>query len=575
MPLFINEVILSEISWQGFERLLNRLLILLNYSSVRLVGQSADGGADLIAHKQGKRWLFQAKKWESKVGLSTVDKTLSALVKYHADVPVIVASSGFDSKVIPQRLKLQRQGIPLQLWDQSKLLQLAQSISLDPGSQFVLRDYQAAAVRAIYDSFVDDHRRKGMVVLATGLGKTFVAAEAVRRISQGQPGLRVLVLAHTNDLVYQLERSFWPLLTPLQDTAVWNGLERPSRDRAQHASVIFGTIQSLALIDDIVDALGPLDLVIVDECHHAGSSTYSLLLERLEASKPNGPYLLGLTATPWRADSIDLIEIFGKPLIVVDLVTGLKRGFLTNVDYRMFTDNIDWENLRKLPNQQLSPKQVNRTLFIDQWDDAVVDALQSTWAEVMNPRAIVFCGTIDHAATMRDRINARRFAKAEAIFSTAFRGVKLSPVERNRILSDFSAQRLDIICAVDIFNEGIDVPDVNILVFQRVTHSRRIFIQQLGRGLRLSEGKSKVIVLDFVSDIRRFAAGIDLQRKLGSNDSAGALRIALPGVVSFRRLGAVDTESESFLKEWLADVAAIEDAGDDASVLKFPPLIRS
>ncbi len=574
MPLFINELILSEISWQGFERLISRLLVTLNFGAVRLVGQTADGGADLIAHRQNKRWLFQAKKWESRVGLSTVDKTLSALSKYQADVPVIVAVNGFDSKVIEQRLRLQRNGIPLQLWDQAKLLELARTIGPDPGSRFILRDYQAEAVGAICDSYFNDHRRQGMVVLATGLGKTFVAAESMRAIASAKPELRVLVLAHTNDLVYQLERSFWPLLTPMQDTAVWNGLERPTPDRARLASIIFGTVQSLVLVDDLSEALGALDVVIVDECHHAGSATYNSLLERLDAGKPGGPYLLGLTATPWRADSVNLADIFGKPLIVVDLVTGLKRGFLTNVDYRIFTDNIDWQNLRKLPHQQLSPKQINKTLFIDQWDDAVVDALQSSWPEVSNPRAIVFCGTVDHAVTMRDRINTRRFARAEAIFSTAYNGIKLSPIDRNRILADFSAQKLDIICAVDIFNEGIDVPDVNILVFQRVTHSRRIFIQQLGRGLRLSEGKSKVIVLDFVSDIRRFAAGIDLQRQLGTAEGTGAVRIALPGVVSFRRLGSPDSEGESFLKEWLADVAAIEDAGDDASVLKFPPALQ-
>ena len=83
----------------------------------------------------------------------------------------------------------------------------------------------------------------------------------------------------------------------------------------------------------------------------------------------------------------------------------------------------------------------------------------------------------------------------------------MEPSERNRILCDFHDGEVQVMCAMNIFNEGIDVPDVNIVVFQRVTHSRRIFIQQLGRGLRLSEVKEKVIVLDFVSDIRRFAAG--------------------------------------------------------------------
>ena len=140
--------------------------------------------------------------------------------------------------------------------------------------------------------------------------------------------------------------------------------------------------------------------------------------------------------------------------------------------------------------------------------------------------------------------------------------------ERNLVLSDFSDGKINVICTVDVFNEGIDVPDVNILVFQRVTHSRRIFIQQLGRGLRISEEKEKVIVLDFVSDVRRFAAGLDLKNRLTSKQS---VRVNLPNKVTFKRHGTEDKESETFLRQWLDDVASIENAGDNESLLKFPP----
>ena len=149
----------------------------------------------------------------------------------------------------------------------------------------------------------------------------------------------------------------------------------------------------------------------------------------------------------------------------------------------------------------------------------------------------------------------------------------MSQYQRNRILSDFSEGTINVVCAVDIFNEGIDVPDVNILVFQRVTHSRRIFIQQLGRGLRISEGKDKVIVLDFVSDIRRFAAGLNLKDSLKPSVKT-PVRIDLPNKVTFMRVGGEDPATESFLREWLDDVVAIEESDEDASVLKFPPLLQ-
>ena len=150
----------------------------------------------------------------------------------------------------------------------------------------------------------------------------------------------------------------------------------------------------------------------------------------------------------------------------------------------------------------------------------------------------------------------------------------MSQYEKNRVLSDFSDGRLNVVCAVDIFNEGIDVPDVNILVFQRVTHSRRIFIQQLGRGLRISENKEKVIVLDFVSDIRRFAAGLELKDGLEGGRPTKPTRIALHNQVTFKKVTGDDPETEKFLRIWLDDVAAIEDSGENASVLKFPPIFK-
>ena len=176
---------------------------------------------------------------------------------------------------------------------------------------------------------------------------------------------------------------------------------------------------------------------------------------------------------------------------------------------------------------------------------------------------------------MRDKINTLGFCKAEAIYSgnAGNEYEPLSQYKRNRILSDFSDGTVNVVCVVDIFNEGIDVPDVNILVFQRVTHSRRIFMQQLGRGLRISEGKDKVIVLDFVSDIRRFAAGIALKDAVTPHDTQ-PVRIDIPNKVTFMKVGGEDPESESFLRQWLDDVAAIEDSDEDASVLRFPPLLQ-
>ena len=330
---------------------------------------------------------------------------------------------------------------------------------------------------------------------------------------------------------------------------------------------VFAWLQSGHSLPDYV-------ILLIDECHHVGSSMYDRVFDALQAGKPGGAFALGLTATPWRPDEADLTDYFGSPRVSIDMVMGLNNGFLANVDYRMFTDNINWDSLKSFHGKSFSPKQINRTLFINQWDDSVVLMLKDAWDEQINPRAIVFCGTIEHAIIMRDKINSLGFCRAEAIYSGSSGNgyAPLSQYQRNRILSDFADGRINVVCAVDIFNEGIDVPDVNILVFQRVTHSRRIFIQQLGRGLRISEGKDKVIVLDFVSDIRRFAAGINLKDSLESNDRSST-RINLPNKVTFMKVGGEDPNTETFLRQWLDDVVAIEDLDEDASVLKFPPLL--
>ena len=142
----------------------------------------------------------------------------------------------------------------------------------------------------------------------------------------------------------------------------------------------------------------------------------------------------------------------------------------------------------------------------------------------------------------------------------------LDRVETTRALHEFRSGQVPVIVTVDMLNEGIDIPDVNLIIFLRVTHSRRIFVQQLGRGLRLSPGKEKVTVLDFVSDVRRIAAAVELNREAeGSGiDADRPIIQRIDGVVTFENDAALN-----FFEEYLADVAELDDESDDA-VLKFP-----
>lgn len=570
--MFINYDEVKSCTWQAFERMVSRLLSISGFNDARIVGQSGDQGADVLANKNSNRWLFQVKHWLQPVGMSIIDETLKAATIYEANIPVIVSSSGFDKKSREHQKKLMQEGIPLQLWDVPFLINYLTKAPCGVPNKFRPREYQERAIQEIVGAFTTNKHR-AMIVLATGLGKTFVAAEAIRRINKIKT-IRVLVLAHSNPLVYQLERAFWKFMSSDQRSIVWNGMETPFTWQLAQYEYVFACVDSVTNYIARGNEIPEFDIILVDECHHAGSTTYLSLIEELKAGTDAGPFLIGLTATPWRPDDKQLEDIFGDPLVSIDMVEGLRNGFLTNVDYRMYTDNINWDSLRNLQGQSFTPKQINRTLFIDEWDDSVVYEIKKVWGEQMQPRAIVFCGTIEHAIVMTQKLNALGFCKAKALYSCN-KTNGMTQYEKNRVLSDFSEGKVDVVCVVDIFNEGIDVPDVNILVFQRVTHSRRIFIQQLGRGLRISANKDKVIVLDFVSDIRRFAAGIELKDDIEKGEKGKKpTRILLNNTVTFKKVSGDDPESEQFLRMWLDDIAEIEKAGENSSILKFPPVFR-
>lgn len=579
-------------TWQGLERLVVRLLTLKNFEHVWLVGGSGDGGADVIATLPGReglperRWLIQVKRYKSPVGEEVGKETLKALVRYQAHVPVIVSSSGFTASVHKWKDELRRQqGISLQLWDAATIESLGRELPgeplvLRPGSTLRLRDYQEEGISRILERYFDRVSRSALVVLATGLGKTVTAAEAVRRIRvQSQRSLRVLVLAHTIDLVHQLERSFWPFMSSEDASCIIGGGQRPSSfDELSQFAFVFAVRDSVweaqereVFPNDI------FDIVVVDECHHLGARTYEDVLDRLEAGTNAGPFLMGLTATPWRPGGESLGPRFDDPVVEVDLPRGLRDGYLANVDYRIFTDNVDWERLRTEKGDRYTPEKINRTLFISEWDDGVIERTREAWSELAGVRrGIVFCGTIAHANTVAQKINQLGFATASVLSSKGADGRALSTVERSRILWDFASGKIEILCAVDVLNEGIDVPDVNLVVFQRVTHSRRIFIQQLGRGLRLRPGKEKVVVLDFVTDIRRFAEGLILDRALDDDGPrpGDAKHISQRSKVTFMRRTEEDFDSKAFLTQWLKDMENVASAGEDASVLAFPDLAR-
>ena len=269
-----------------------------------------------------------------------------------------------------------------------------------------------------------------------------------------------------------------------------------------------------------------------------------------------------MTATPWRGDKFDITARFGKPSYSLGIAQGMAMGYLAKVDYRIFVDNLDWDFVRSESQHGYSVKELNRALFLPQRDEEIIDQVRVAWREIKEPRAILFCQTIEHAERMANLLSGadQSWRRAACLHSG------LNRQRRQVLLNAFRLGRVPIMTCVDVFNEGVDVPDVNLIGFLRITHSRRIFVQQLGRGLRLREGKEFLRVLDFVTDVRRVAATLDLRRSLDALRTAEVEELSLPGGSS---ITFSDETAGTLLDYWIKDAASLETAADEV-MLQFP-----
>ena len=550
---FISERRLELGPWPAFERAIARLIQHGGFNDVTVVGGSGDLGADVVATKGKKRWVIQAKyRANGQVGKDAVAEAFKAMQAYGTDVCVTATNQFFSKDAVKYNSSKRALGYEAQLWDRSKLLSLGDSLQHTSKHRREPRQYQSEAIEAVFQA-IEAGSGRGLITLATGLGKTMVASTVIANLLSEHPNSRVLVLAHMSDLVRQLDASSWPQFNRETHTHVWTDGERP----AFNQGVIFATWQSV--ISALQNGEIPekyFDLVIVDECHHAPSQSFSSLLNDLDPD-----FLLGVTATPWRSDDGSLLDLFGEPLFSMNVVEGMQKGFLSQVDYKMLTDGIDWEHISYLSKHGHTVKDLNQLLYVPERDLGMVEEIVSTIEETQNPRTLVFCRSIRHAERIRGYF--KRFDIPTAILHSG-----LGRTERFKALSSFRTGRIKVLISIEMLNEGIDVPEVNIVCFARVTHSRRIFLQQLGRGLRISEGKSAVKVLDFVADIRRVAAGMEMNNEARKTRQEESIGYPDGEIVKF------SSDVESFFDEYLNDLADISNL-DDSARLQFPEQMRS
>ncbi len=535
---FLDERRLLRGPWPAFERDVARLLLANGFDDVRLVGGSGDRGADVLGAKDGDLWVLQCKHTTTTGPPSAaVSEVVEAARYYRAQRMVVVTSRPPGDAFNEERLRFERTGLKVEVADPAVLTSLMSESPEYPPSRRTLFDYQTDVAGRLREALLDTGRAQA--VMATGLGKTVVMAELVADLLRDdlvEHG-RVLVLAHTRELVDQLLRGFWYQLPKWVPTHRLAEGEAP----AFWDGITFATIQSVSTRLDTVPKFG---LVLIDEAHHAGAATFRKTLEAL-APKMRG----GVTATPWRGDGYDVDELLGPPVARIGIAEGLQRGFLAETDYRLLADNIDWKFVQDASKNRYSLGQLNRRLILPTRDEQAVRIIKGVFDSEGRRGGIVFSPTIEHANSFAAML--RHYGvKAESMSS------ETPARERDVLMSRFRAGHLNIVVTVDLFNEGVDVPDVDLIVFMRTTHSRRIFVQQLGRGLRVSPGKDKVIVLDFVTDLSRIAEVVELDRSI-KGESVERLGLG-SRLVSFS-----DQSAGSFLREWMLDQASLFLREDD------------
>ena len=329
-------------------------------------------------------------------------------------------------------------------------------------------------------AFYRDNRnyRKGVVILPTGTGKTILSALDVKRV-----GGRSLFIVHRLDILKQsidAYRKVWP-------TIKIGTLTGEVRENVKDCDVLFASKDSLRQ-PDVLNGFtrDEFNYVVVDEVHHGQSPSYQDILEYFTPR-----FMLGMTATPDRTDRKDILELFDyNKIYEVTLQEAIEEGYLVPYTYYGLVDNVDYKHIR-YQNNHYRVDDLERFLIIPERNEAIVREYQ---AKGDGDKAIGFCCSIKHALRMAEFFNEKGITAAAITSETPDRAEKIA---------DFRNNKISVVFTVDLFNEGMDFPNVRVLLFLRPTESKTVFTQQIGRGLRLCIGKDRVRILDFIGNYER------------------------------------------------------------------------
>ncbi|MFT5872274.1 MAG: superfamily II DNA or RNA helicase [Clostridium sp.] len=346
-----------------------------------------------------------------------------------------------------------------------------------------LYEPRGAQIEALYElkKCREEGLDKGLVVAATGIGKTYLAA------FDSMGFHKVLFVAHREEILNQAETSF-KNIRPNIKTGFFSG-----RNKESNCDVVFATVQTMGqkqYLSAEYFEKDEFDYIIIDEFHHAAAGNYKNILEYFTPK-----FLLGLTATPERMDNKDVFALCDYNIVYeVRLKGAIDKGWLVPFRYYGVFDETDYTKI-SFRNGKYDEAELENALMINKRSDLILNH----YKKYNSRRALGFCTSRRHAVYMSKYFNENGIV-ACAVMSGEQSEFSM---ERREAVDKLKKGELNIIFSVDMFNEGLDIPEIDMILLLRPTESPTIFLQQLGRGLRKYKDKKYVNILDFIGNYKK------------------------------------------------------------------------
>lgn len=343
---------------------------------------------------------------------------------------------------------------------------------------------RGAQIEALYklSKSREEGADKGIVVAATGIGKTYLAAFDSREFS------RILFVAHREEIITQASKSFKNIRQDKSQGFFYSDIKETDKD------ILFALVQTLGkkeYLKEEVFQRDYFDYIVIDEFHHAVAGNYKNIIEYFTPK-----YLLGLTATPERLDNKDVFALCDYNLVYdIRLKEAINKGWLVPFRYYgIYDETIDYSEI-EFKNGKYNEEQLVKALNLENR----IELILNHYKKYNSKQALGFCTSKVHAEAM-----AKYFSENGVTACAVYSGDgEEYAKDRNEAIEDLKSGKIKVIFSIDMFNEGLDIPSVDMVLFLRPTESPTVFLQQLGRGLRKHQGKKYLNVLDFIGNYKK------------------------------------------------------------------------